>query len=133
MELCGFAAASAKNRLPDRTGYFGRGRVFGREEKWPGATVDHALDGEWPTELQGATGDGDRVFRRATQIRLAAQDALVKMDSNATWVRALNSPPFPLQREWTPGSPLFLWRRQAAANRYGTGGGRGQQARMASR
>ena len=51
MELCGFAAASAKNRRPDCTGYSARSRVFGREEKRPGATVDHALDGEWPTEL----------------------------------------------------------------------------------
>ena len=133
MELCGFAAASAKNRRPDRTGYSSRGRVFGREEKWPGAAVDQALDGEWPTETQGATGDGDKVFRRAMQIRLAAQDALVKMDSQAIWARALNSPPFPMQREWTPGAQVFVWRRQAAANRYGTGGGRGRRARMASR
>ena len=99
MEICSYAAASAKNRRPDRTGYPARGRVFGREEKWPGTSVDHALDGEWPTELQGATGDGDRVFRRAAQIRMAAQDALVKMDSQATWSRALNAPPFPMQQE----------------------------------
>ena len=42
MELCGFAAASAKNRRPDRTGYSSRGRVFGREEQWPGAAEDQA-------------------------------------------------------------------------------------------
>ena len=75
MEICGFAAASAKNRRPDRTGYSAHGRVFGREEKWPGAAFYHALDGEWLTELQGATGAGDRVCRRAMQICLAAQDA----------------------------------------------------------
>ena len=62
MELAGYAAASAKNRRPDRTGYSARSRVFGREEKWPGAAVDQALDGEWPTETQGATGQGDSVF-----------------------------------------------------------------------
>ena len=94
MEICGYAAANAKNRRPDRTGHSVRGRVFGREAKWPGASVDHALDGEWPTELQGDTGDGDRVFRRATQIRLAAKDALVKMDFQATRSRSLNAPPF---------------------------------------
>ena len=75
MDICGYAAASTKNRRPGRTEYSARDRVFGREEKMPSVSVDHALDGEWPTELQGATGDGDRVFRRATRIRLAAQDA----------------------------------------------------------
>ena len=73
--------------------------ALGREEKWPGASVDHALDCEWLTELQGAIGDGDQVFRRATHIRLAAQDALVKMDSQATWSGVLSAPPFPMQRE----------------------------------
>ena len=133
MELCGFASASAKNRRPDRTGYSSRGQVLGREERWPGAAVNQALDGEWPTETQGATGDGDKVFRRAMRIRLAAQDALVKKDSQATWARALNSLPFPMQREWTPGAQVLVWRRQAAANRYGTGGGQRRHARMASR
>ena len=111
MEFAGYAAASAKHRRPDRTGYSARGRVFGREEKWPGAAIDQALDGEWPTETRGATSTGDKVFRRSNLIRLAAQESLSKMDGSDTWSRALNSPPFPMQREWTPGSQVFIWRR----------------------
>ena len=132
MELCGYAAASAKNRRSDRTGHSARSRVFGVEERWPGA-VDHVLDGEWPTETQPATGAGDKVFKRAQTIRLAATENLAKMDASDTWSRALNAPPFPVPKEWPPGAQVFIWRRQKAAAQFGTGGGRGRRARMRQR
>ena len=94
--------------------------------------MDHALDGEWPNKFQGATGEGDKVFKRAMTIRLAAQEALVNMHSQATRARALNAPPCPLQREWIPGAQVLVWRRPTAAICYGTGGGQGLCARMTS-
>ena len=43
MKLATNSAANAKNRRPDRTGYSARSCVFGTEERWPGAVIDHVL------------------------------------------------------------------------------------------
>ena len=57
MKLAAISAASAKNRTPDRAGYSARSRVFKTEERWPGAVIDHVLEGENPAELCRAVSD----------------------------------------------------------------------------
>ena len=110
MSMGGHLAAAAKNRRPDRTGYSARVRVFGRDERWPGSVVDAVEDAENVAKLYGIVSDP--VAGRAWTMRSAAQSALVRMDADQRWRRALASGPRGADddKDWQPGAQVFYWK-----------------------
>ena len=115
MKLVAFLAASAKNRRPDRTGYSARSRVSGTEELWPGAVIDHVLEGESPADLHRAVSDP--WLRRALDIRIAAQMGLTALDADDRWKRSMTAGPTGDVQVWNPGAQVFYWRKAKAVKR----------------
>ena len=125
MRLAGDFAAGAKNQRPDTTGHSARQRVFGKTERFPGSVVDAMQDGEDPNEMDA--GWRDPVLRRASELRHKAKQALIQMDADQRWKRALSAGVRRSLREWKPGEQVFFWRAQKATQPL-----RGRRARMFS-
>ena len=126
MKLVTSSAASAKNRGPDRTGYSARSKVFGTEERWPGAVIDDVLGGESPAELHRAVSDP--WFKRALDMRTAAQMSLTALDADDRWKRAITTGPTGDVQMWSPGAQLFYWRRART-----TGNSKSRRSRISER
>ena len=126
MDMAGVFAAAAKNRRADATGHSARERVFGVKEKMPGSVIDALQEGENPAEMD--EGWRDPVTRRSAQLRAEAQKAMITLDADQRWKKALATGVNRTSLEWTAGAQVFYWRAQKA-----TQGLRGRRARMFAR
>ena len=126
VQLVATFAAGAKNRRADATGHSARERVFGVKEKMPGSVADALQDGEDPVEM--GAGWRDPIARRANRLRTEAQAALIHLDADQRWKRALSAGVKRISTDWKPGAQVFFWRAQRATQPL-----RGRRARMFAR
>ena len=102
MRMAGHFAAMAKDRRPDKYGHSARSRVFGTEERFPGSVLDNLLEGDNPVEMQECLEDP--VFRQAVEMRERALQAIVELDADQRWKRALASGLSKSTKTYIPGA-----------------------------
>ena len=101
----------AKNRYTLVGGFSPCQRVFGTQLRVPGCNMG---DEQQPPDIStmSAIESGDPVLMRTMQMRRAAQEAFVFLDSSERVRHAILSGPRPLQ-QFQPGDLVFFWRRDA--------------------
>ena len=83
--------------------------MFGTEERFPGSVLDNLLEGDNPVEMQECLEDP--VFRRAVEMREQAMKAVIELDADQRWKRALASGLTKSTKTYIPGSQVFFWKR----------------------
>ena len=109
MRMAGHFANMAKDRQPDKFGHSAHSRVFCTEERFPGSVLDNLLEGDNPVEMQECLEDP--VFRQAIEMREQAMTAIVELDADQRWKRALASGLSKSTITYIPGSQVFFWKR----------------------